>query len=124
MVVSLQWRGSEPNPIPDADLRTRKEMVMLQADVPLEPRSPTGSGPAGMPGFRHLITDRRNSASRERLLNRIRAEFDEWPRLALTEPQARRLFGLRDDVCRRIMSELVREHFLWLGPDLQYTRHV
>jgi hypothetical protein len=66
------------------------------------------------------IADRRNSASREQLLRRVRAEFDEMPCLRLTCGQARRLFGLRADVCERVLGTLVAEHTLTCGPDQRY----
>ena len=66
------------------------------------------------------MPDRRNSISRDRLLNRIRAEFREMPCLRLTFGQARRLFGMRADVCERVFASLVREGMLTRGPDARY----
>lgn len=43
---------------------------------------------------------------------RVRAEFDEMPGLMLTVPQASRLFGLDEDVCRTIVDRLVRVAYL------------
>ena len=62
-------------------------------------------------------TDRRNGASRERLLRRVRAEFEEMPCLRLTSGQARRLFGLRADICERVLSTLIGENILTCGRD-------
>ncbi len=59
-----------------------------------------------------MFPDRRDFASREQLLRRIRAEFDEMPCLRLTFGQAQRLFGLRPDVCERVLQTLVAEHTL------------
>jgi hypothetical protein len=67
-----------------------------------------------------MIPDRRNGASREQLLRRIRAEFEEMPCLRLTCGQARRLFGLRSDVCDRVLATLVDEHTLTRGLDDRY----
>jgi DNA-binding IclR family transcriptional regulator len=53
--------------------------------------------------------DRRNPAARQTLLQRVSAEFQEMPGMRLTAGQARRLFGLRSDVCHRILSTLVRQ---------------
>jgi hypothetical protein len=53
--------------------------------------------------------DRRDTAARERLLGRVRAEFAEMPCLRLTRAQAQRLFGLRADICERVLAELERE---------------
>ena len=64
--------------------------------------------------------DRRDTAARDQLLRRIRGEFEEMPCLCLTYAQARRLFGLSPDVCRRVLGSLVREHTLTCGPDDRY----
>jgi hypothetical protein len=56
-----------------------------------------------------MLPDRRDFASRETLLRRIRAEFDEMPCLRLTFGQAQRLFGLRQDVCERVLETLIAE---------------
>jgi hypothetical protein len=66
------------------------------------------------------IADRRNAASRELLLRRVRAEFAEMRCLRLTGGQARRLFGLRPDVCDRVLRTLVEEHALTCGADGRY----
>ena len=49
----------------------------------------------------------------EAVARRVLAEFDEMPGLSLTPRQAARLFGLDQDVCRRIIDSLV---------DLAYLR--
>jgi hypothetical protein len=59
--------------------------------------------------IRPSIGDRRNSAARQTLLQRVSAEFQEMPCMRLTAGQARRLFGLRSDVCQRILTTLVRQ---------------
>lgn len=64
--------------------------------------------------------DRRNIASRDRLLNRVRSEFKEMPCLRLTFAQAQRLFDMRADVCERVFARLVREGMLTRGPDARY----
>jgi hypothetical protein len=64
-----------------------------------------------------MLPDRRDSASRRQLLRRIRAEFDEMPCLRLTFEQAQRLFGLRPDVCERVLETLVADHSLTRGID-------
>ncbi len=43
---------------------------------------------------------------------RIRAEFEEMPGLALTMPQASRLFGLDDAACRNVVDQLVAVSYL------------
>ena len=47
--------------------------------------------------------DRRNHSQRQFLLDRVAGEFREMPCLRLTRAQAQRLFGLRADVCDRIL---------------------
>jgi hypothetical protein len=69
-----------------------------------------------------LPLERRNLVSRDRLVSRVRAEFNEMPGLTLTMPQARRLFGLTHDVCSRILGGLAREGLLRLLPDGTYAR--
>jgi hypothetical protein len=65
--------------------------------------------------------DRRDLSSRERLVERVTAEFREMPCLRLTSAQAQRLFGLRPDVCDRIITELIRDGLLRLDPDGRYA---
>ena len=64
--------------------------------------------------------ERRNPASRQEVLQRIRAEFSEMPCLRLTCRQAQRLFGLRPDVCERVMTALVADGTLLHGQDGRY----
>ena len=66
--------------------------------------------------------DRRNQASREGTLARVRAEFEELGGLNLTVPQAERLFGFRDDICVRVLNALVREGLLCRTPNNRYLR--
>ena len=53
--------------------------------------------------------DRRSPVARDALLQRVSAEFQEMPCMRLTPGQARRLFGLRSDVCQRILTTLVHQ---------------
>jgi hypothetical protein len=64
--------------------------------------------------------DRRDPHSRTQLLHRIRAEFEEFPCLRLTLGQAQRLFGLRPDICQRVLARLVQDHALCLDSDGQF----
>jgi hypothetical protein len=64
--------------------------------------------------------DRRNHASREALLQRIRVEFIEMRCLRLTRRQAQRLFALRPDICDRVLAELVHNGVLACGGDDRY----
>ena len=67
--------------------------------------------------------DRRDTAARMQLLQRIRAEFAEMPCLRLTRAQAQRLFGLKPDVCDRILATLVAERMIFRDTDHQYRAH-
>jgi hypothetical protein len=64
--------------------------------------------------------DRRNRASREALLYRVRSEYSEMPCLRLTCAQAQRLFDLRSDICQRVMSALIARGVLVRGADSRY----
>ena len=73
----------------------------------------------------HVLTsdparsDRRNHSVRDELFRRVYGEFQEMPCLRLTSVQARRLFGLRADVCERILTALV-VHGLLACEDQRY----
>ena len=56
---------------------------------------------------RDSAVERRNAASRTALLRRVLVEFEEMPGMQLTQAQASRLFGLREDICARVLSTLV-----------------
>jgi two-component system, cell cycle response regulator DivK len=61
--------------------------------------------------------------TRETLVRRIRAEFEEMPGLKLTLDQARRLWTLDVTMCRIVLAKLVEEGFLVEGRDGAYRRH-
>lgn len=42
----------------------------------------------------------------------MRAEYLEMPGLALSRPQARRLWGLDGETCDLLLEEMVKTHFL------------
>jgi hypothetical protein len=67
-------------------------------------------------------SERRNPVSREELLRRITAEYHEMPGLRLTVVQAQRLFGLRDDVCLRVLHALVDDAILRQDVNGTYAR--
>jgi hypothetical protein len=67
-----------------------------------------------------ILREQRNVAQRDALPRRVWDEFIEMPCLRLTEPQARRLFALRADVCHRILTGLVEVNALTVGPDGRY----
>jgi len=58
----------------------------------------------------------------EQLMLRISSEYAEMPGLQLTIAQARRLFGLGERLCVRLLDELVERHFLVRLPNGRYTR--
>jgi DNA-binding IclR family transcriptional regulator len=58
----------------------------------------------------------------EQILERIRGEFLEMPGLALTSPQARRLLGLDEQRCHRLLDRLVEIRFLRRTGTGQYAR--
>ncbi|MGE0448083.1 MAG: hypothetical protein AB7Q29_00690 [Vicinamibacterales bacterium] len=45
-------------------------------------------------------------------MNRVRAEFDEMPGLALTLGDAARFFGLESDVARSVFDQLIATSYL------------
>jgi len=65
--------------------------------------------------------DRRDSASREALVRRVQAEFEELPCLRLTAAQTQRLLSLRADICIRTLEELTTAHLLHLAADGRYS---
>ena len=54
----------------------------------------------------------------------VRGEYLEMPCLRLTQAEARRLWGLDDGVCARILTALVDERFLRITGDGRYVRAV
>ena len=52
----------------------------------------------------------------------IRAEYLEFPGLALTAPQVQRLWNLDRDTCQGLLDTMVREKFLNQTADAQYVR--
>ena len=64
--------------------------------------------------------DRRRHQAREALVERLTGEFHEMPCLRLTLAQAQRLFGLRADVCQRVLSSLVADGTLTRDTDHRY----
>jgi len=50
------------------------------------------------------------------VVQRVRSEFLEMPGLRLTPDQARRLWGLENDLCRAVIDALVDEAFLRRTP--------
>ena len=73
------------------------------------------------PLIRRRRHERRDSAAREQLVERVAAEFREMPCLRLTPAQAERLFGLRTDISARVIGELVRQGILRMDEDGRYA---
>ena len=67
-----------------------------------------------------IARDRRAHPAREALVERVSGEFHEMPCLRLTLAQAQRLFGLRADVCQRVLSALVSDRTLTRDTDQRY----
>ena len=58
----------------------------------------------------------------EEVLRRVQSEYLEMPGLRLTEPQARRLWGLDREACAALLSELVDAKFLFRTRDGAFMR--
>ncbi|HET9264849.1 MAG TPA: hypothetical protein VFO14_17495 [Vicinamibacterales bacterium] len=56
------------------------------------------------------------------LIHCIRREYQEMPGLALTLPQAERLWGVDEDRCRAALEALVASKFLTLRNDGRFAR--
>jgi hypothetical protein len=67
--------------------------------------------------------ERRDLIAREQLPARVRAEFQELPSMRLTRGQAQRLFGLRSDICERVLAALVKNRTLCLDHEDRYRMH-
>ena len=66
--------------------------------------------------------DPRDDESRVRLLGRVRGEFSEMPCMRVTCAEAARLFGLRADICARVLKDLARTGDIRQGPDGRFSR--
>jgi hypothetical protein len=56
------------------------------------------------------------------VLRRVRGEFLEMPGLRLTQPQARRLWGMDDALCDALLGALVDAKFLFRTRDGAFMR--
>jgi hypothetical protein len=83
----------------------------MQKPPPIEQSPPVLADATSQPTrtLAHAFSfpERRDAGTRWALLHRIWDEFDEMPGTALTLPQASRLFGIRPDVCDRILVSFV-----------------
>ena len=86
---------------------------------------PHGGRPAGDDDTRTFVRrrsgERRNQDSRRVLVQRVVAEFREMPCLRLTSAQAGRLFGLRTDICQRLITGLVEQGLLRVDEEGRYA---
>jgi hypothetical protein len=57
-----------------------------------------------------------------RLIPNIRREYEQWPRLALTLPQAARLWSAEEQACASALRALVRVGYLALREDGRFAR--
>ena len=64
---------------------------------------------ASMGDPRSSVHERRDVVSRVALTERFREEFREMPGLWVTRAEARRLFGVPEDICQRVLDALVGE---------------
>ena len=62
------------------------------------------------------------SRGSEEVLRRVQGEFLEMPGLRLTEPQARRLWGLDAASCAALLGALVEAKFLFRTRDGAFMR--
>jgi hypothetical protein len=94
-----------PQPVRPHDI-TRRRQLPARTAGPLTIRTLTPRVDPGEKGAARS-SERRHLASREALLRRVTVEYDEMPGLRLSLPQAQRLFGLRPDICTRVLNARV-----------------
>ena len=63
-----------------------------------------------------------HSAPLAGLLQRVRDEYREMPKLKLSKPQATRLFGVAPSVCAAVLRALVMENFLSRTGEGEFVR--
>ena len=69
-----------------------------------------------------MSSETHTSLSIEDVLRRVKGEFLEMPGLRLTEPQARRLWGLDAASCGALLRTLVEAKFLFRTRDGAFMR--
>jgi len=57
-----------------------------------------------------MAEDRRNPSSRDIILQRLRAEFQHMPGIALTAAQIARLENMPKEICERALWALADQH--------------
>jgi DNA-binding IclR family transcriptional regulator len=66
-------------------------------------------------------TNRRHVTPRNALLERFRSEMRHAPAIALTLPQAARLFNLEPDTCEELIAALAEEGYIQVRPDGRFV---
>ena len=100
---------------------TTAESPKLLASVPSAPPVNRAAPASGRPSVEPPI----RATSPENLeiwLERIRAEYREIPGLHLTRPQARRLWGLNQQMCDTLLDLLERAKYLKRTQNGGYVR--
>jgi hypothetical protein len=67
-----------------------------------------------------LPPKRMRTPADQKLVERVRREFNDLRGLSPTIAQARRLFHLAEEECLEIFAQLLHERFLMLGADDRY----
>ena len=65
--------------------------------------------------------ERRDVAARGTLLERFRSEMRHAPALALTLPQAARLFNIEPHICERLITALAQEGLIHIRSDGRFV---
>ena len=68
-------------------------------------------------------SERRDHASRAAIVRRISVEYEEMPGLRLGLAQAQRLFGIREDICVRVLNTLVLQESLRVDANGAFVRN-
>ena len=66
-------------------------------------------------------TNRRAITSGDTLLERLRSEIRHAPAIALTLPQAARLFNLEEETCERLIAALAEEGYVHVRADGRFV---
>ena len=105
MVQSTQHPGSDSVRLPHA------AGLSLRAGEPALPASASS----------HPV-ERRHQLPRQALRCRVHSEFIEMRGMRITLPQLQRLFGLREDICTRVLQELLSQGVLIETSDGRFGR--
>lgn len=72
--------------------------------------------------MRPVFRMRQRGPADQKLVERVRREFNDMRGLSPTWAQARRLFHLDEEECSGILAQLIHERFLELCADERYRR--